>query len=119
MTNAYNDYQDLLKAAALRFVLRHQCEHLGDDAKLFDRTVSSLVNDHDVLTQMAEKVTNLAMIDASNIRDRQRLDTTSSTTTHSIIVDPETGEAWAIPVSLIYERILCAPDSSRFRVATA
>lgn len=119
MTSAPSDYQDLLKAAALRFILRHQCEHLGDDAKLFDRTVINLVNDHDVLTQTAEKITNLAMIDASGIRDRKQLDVTSSTATHSIIVDPETGEAWAIPVSLIYERILCAPDSSRFRVANA
>lgn len=106
----------MLKAAALVFLERHQCEHLGDDQQLFDRAVHHLVSDFDVLTQVAEKMVHLASSDMNAIRDRQRLDVTSSTDTHSVIIDPCTGSAWAVPVSLIYERIIASPDSCRLRI---
>lgn len=114
---AVQEYQDVLKAAALTFLERHQCEHLGNDQQLFDRAVQHLVADYDVLTQMAEKMVHLACSDMTAVRDRQRLDIVSSTSTHTVIIDPATGNAWAVPVSLIYERILNAPDNGRFRVA--
>lgn len=119
MTNlpAVQEYQDLLQAAALVFLERHQCEHLGDDQQLFGRAVQHLVSDYDVLTQTAEKMVHLACSDLSVVRDRQRLDIVSSTSTHTVIIDPATGNAWAVPVSLIYERILNAPDNGRLRVA--
>ena len=114
---AVQEYQDVLKAAALTFLERHQCEHLGNDQQLFDRAVQHLVADYDLLTQMAEKMVHLACSDMNAIRDRQRLDIVSSTSTHTVIIDPATGNAWAVPVSLIYERILNAPDNGRFRIA--
>ena len=114
---AVQEYQDVLKAAALTFLNRHQCEHLGNDQQLFDRAVQHLVADYDVLTQMAEKMVHLACSDMNAIRDRQRLDIVSSTSTHTVIIDPTTGNAWAIPVSLIYERIINAPDNGRYRLA--
>lgn len=113
---AVKGYQDMLKGAALVFLERHQCEHLGDNRQLFDRAVQHLVADYDVLTTMAEKMVHLACSDMSAVGDRQRLDIVSSTSTHTVIIDPATGNAWAVPVSLIYERILNAPDNSRFRV---
>lgn len=114
---AVQEYQDVLKAAALVFLERHHCEHLGDDQQLFDRTVQHLVSDYDVLTQTAEKLVHLACSEMTAVCDRQRLDIVSSTSTHTVIIDPATGKAWAVPVSLIYERILNAPDNGRFRVA--
>ncbi|VVO66593.1 hypothetical protein PS903_01056 [Pseudomonas fluorescens] len=114
---AVQEYQDTLKTAALLFLERHQCEHLGDDVRLFDRAVQHLVADYDVLTQMAEKVVHLAFSDMTAVYERQRLDIVSSTSTHTVIIDPATGNAWSIPVSLIYERILNAPDNGRFRIA--
>lgn len=114
---AVQQYQDMLKAAALVFLERHQCEHLGDDQQLFDRAVQHLVTDYDVLTTMAEKMVHLACSDMSAVRDRQRLDIVSSTSTHTVIIDPATGSAWSVPVSVIYERILNAPDNGRFRLA--
>jgi len=114
---AVHEYQDMLKAAALVFLERHHCEHLGDDQQLFDRAVQHLVTDYDVLTTTAEKLVHLACSDMSAVRDRQRLDMVSSTSTHTVIIDPATGNAWSIPVSLIYERILNAPDNGRFRIA--
>lgn len=119
MTNlsAAQEYQDTLKDSALVFLERHQCEHLGDNQQLFDRTVQHLVSGYDVPTQTAEKFVHLACSDMSVVRDRQRLDTANSTSTHTVIIDPATGNAWAVPVSLIYERILNAPDNGRFRIA--
>jgi len=116
---AVQEYQDVLKAAALAFLERHHCEHLGNDQQLIARTVRYLVADYDVLTQMAEKMVHLAYSDMNAIRDRQRLDIRNSTATHSVIVDPTTGNAWAIPVSLIYERIINAPDNGRYRLANS
>jgi len=116
---AVQEYQDTLKTAALVFLERHQCEHLGNDQQLFDRAVHHLITDFDVLTTTAEKMVHLASSDMSAVRDRQRLDMVSSTSTHTVIIDPATGNAWAIPVSLIYERILNAPDNGRFRVTAS
>ncbi|MGO4366664.1 hypothetical protein [Pseudomonas sp. PAB10] len=116
---AVQEYQDMLKTAALAFLERHRCEHLGDDQQLFDRTLQHLVADFDVLTQTAERLVHLANSEMSAVCDRQRLDTFSSTSTHTVIIDTATGNAWAIPVSLIYERILIAPDNGRFRVTAS
>jgi hypothetical protein len=115
--SAVQEYQDVLKAAALTYLERHHCEHLSDDQQLIARAVRHLVTDYDVLTQLAEKMVHLAYNDMSAIRDRQRLDVRNSSSTHSVIVDPATGNAWAIPVSLIYERIINAPDNARYRLA--
>ena len=117
--SAAQEYQDVLKAAALTFLERHHCEHLCNDQQLIARAVRHLVADYDVLTQMAEKMVHLAYSDMNAIRDRQRLDIRNSTATHSVIVDPTTGNAWAIPVSLIYERIINAPDNGRYRLANS
>ncbi|TMU71285.1 hypothetical protein FGA82_26475 [Pseudomonas fluorescens] len=115
---AVQEYQDMLKAAASVFLERHRCEHLSDDQQLINRAVQHLVADFDVLTPTAEKIVHLAYSDLSVASDRQRLDVMTSTPTHTVITDTGTGEVWAIPVSLIYERILSAPDNGRFRVTT-
>jgi len=115
---AAQEYKDMLKAAALVFLERHRCEHLSDDQQLLKRAVQHLVSDYDVLTPTAEKVVHLAYSDLSAVSDRQRLDVLTSTPTHTVITDIATGEVWAVPVSLIYERILNAPDNGRFRVTT-
>ncbi|WP_296187927.1 hypothetical protein [Pseudomonas sp. UBA1879] len=115
-TPAAQQYLDVLKAAALAFLERHHSEHLSNDQMLFGRAVQHLVNDFDILTSKAEQIVGLALADLHAIRDRQRLDVLTSTDTHSVIVDPFTGIAWAIPVSLIYERIINTPDNGRFRL---
>ncbi len=109
-------YQEILKEAAQSFLERHQSEHLSNDQQLFDRAVHHLVSDYGVQTQTAEKMVHLASTDMNTIRDRQCLDVHSSTETLSVIVDPVTGITWAIPVSLIFDRIINAPDSGRLRI---
>lgn len=115
---AVQEYQDVLKAAALVFLERHQIQHLSNDQQLIKRAVQHLVADFDALTPTAERVVHLAYSDLSATNDRQRLDILTSTPTHTVITDTATGEVWAVPVSLIYERILNAPDNGRFRVTT-
>jgi hypothetical protein len=112
------EYQDMLKAAASLFLERHQCEHLSNDQQLIKRAVQHLVSDFDVLTPTAEKLVHLAYSDLSAASGRQRLDVLTSTPTHTVITDTSTGEVWAIPVSLIFDCILNAPDNGRFRVST-
>jgi hypothetical protein len=116
---AVQEYQDMLKSAAFSFLERHQCEHLGDDQQLFTRAVQHLVTDYNATTQQAERLVHLANSEVSAVSDRQRLDTVNSTATHTVIFDTATGNAWAIPVSLIYERILIAPDNGRFRITAS
>lgn len=110
------EYQDVLKTAAIAFLKRHQCEHLNRDHQLFERAVRHLVGTHDVLVRTAERIVGSACAELEAISERQRLDVLSSSETHSVIVDPYTGTAWAIPVSLIYERIIKAQDNERFRL---
>ncbi|MEE5114181.1 hypothetical protein V2J95_05240 [Pseudomonas alliivorans] len=112
-------FQDLLKAEALTFLERHHCEHLGNDKKLFDRAVQHLVSQYCVTAQIAEPLVHLASTDMAAICDRQRLDVGSCTATHTVITDPSTGHTWAIPVSLIYERIINAPDNGRYRITNS
>lgn len=109
----------MLKASAFAFLERHRCEHLGDDQQLFKRAVQHLVTDYNAVTQHAERLVHLASSEMSAVSNRQRLDIVSSTSTHTVIIDPATGNAWAVPVSLIYERILNAPDNGRFRVTAS
>jgi hypothetical protein len=116
--HAVQEYQDMLKTAALLFLERHQCEHLSDDQQLVKRAVQHLVADFDVLTPTAEKIVHLAYSDLAATTDRQRLDIQTSTPTHTVFTEAGTGKVWAIPVSLIYERILNAPDNGRFRITT-
>jgi hypothetical protein len=106
-TPAAQQYQDVLKAAALGFLERHHSEHLSNDQMLFDRAVQHLVNDFDLITSKAEQIVNLALTDLHAIRDRQRLDIVTSTYRHTFrdCRSGFTGNAWAVPVSLIYERI--------------
>lgn len=114
---AEKDYTDMLKASALSFLERHQCEHLGNDQQLFGRAVKHVVATYDVQTQVAERIVHLASSDMIAIRDRHRLDIGSSTSTYTVIIDPVTGAAWVVPVSLIVERILSGPDNEHHRLA--
>lgn len=117
MSIVQKDFQETLQTTALHFLLRHQSEHLAYDGKLLDRAVLLLVNDFNVPEHTAEKIVSRATSDLTAVRDRQRMDLANSTSTHTVVIDPETGTAWSIPVALIFERIIGSPDSTRYRVA--
>lgn len=110
-----SDYQECMQRAALAFLERHQAEHLGDLSTLLNRTVNHLVNSLDVTEPVAIKLTSLAHVELVDIAFRQRLDLDFSSDTVVVIKDPVKGFCWSVPVSLIYERILNAPDNVRLR----
>lgn len=109
------DYQECMQNAALAFLERHQAEHLGDLSVLFNRTIHHLVSSFDVAESIAIKFTSLAHIELVEIAFRQRLDLDYSSDTVVVIKDPIKGLCWSVPVSMIYERILNAPDNVRLR----
>ncbi|WP_448649448.1 hypothetical protein [Pseudomonas corrugata] len=113
------DYQECMQNAALAFLERHQAEHLGDLSALFSRTVIHLTSSFDVAEPVAIKLTSLAHIELVEIAFRQRLDLDYSSDTVVVIKDPVKGFCWSVPVSLIYERILNAPDNVRLRSANS
>lgn len=113
------DYQECMQNAALAFFERHQAEHLGDLSALFNRTVIHLMSSFNVAESVAIKLTSLAHIELLEIAFRQRLDLDYSSDTVVVIKDPIKGLCWSIPVSLIYERILNAPDNVRLRSANS
>lgn len=113
------DYQECMQNAALAFFERHQAEHLSDLSALFNRTVIHLVSSFNVAESVAIKLTSLAHIELLEIAFRQRLDLDYSSDTVVVIKDPIKGLCWSVPVSLIYERILNAPDNVRLRSANS
>jgi len=113
------DYQQCMQNAALAFLERHQAEHLGDVSALLNRAVNHLVSSFDVAEPIAIKLTSLAHVELVEIAFRQRLDLDYSSDTVVVIKDPIKGFCWSVPVSLIYERILNAPDNVRLRSANS
>ncbi|MEB0090051.1 hypothetical protein RHM65_22355 [Pseudomonas sp. CCI4.2] len=113
---AVQEYQDMLKASALSFLKRHQGEHLGEPVKLLDRAINHLVSSFNETESAAIKLVSLAFIDLTGISLRQRIDLDYSTDTTVVVRDPVKGLSWAIPVDLIYDRIIKAPDAGRLRL---
>ncbi|MDQ0978499.1 hypothetical protein [Pseudomonas synxantha] len=113
------DYQECIQNAALAFLERHQAEYLSDISALLNRTINHLVSSFDVAESIAIKLTSLAHIELVEIAFRQRLDLDYSSATVVVIKDPIKGVCWSVPVSLIYERILNAPDNVRLRSANS
>lgn len=113
------DYQECMQSAALAFLERHQAEHLADLSTLLNRTIDHLVSSFDVTESVAIKLASLAHLELQGVAYRQRLDLDYSNTTVVVIKDPIKGVCWSVPVSLIYERILTAPDNVRLRSANS
>ncbi|NWD44465.1 hypothetical protein [Pseudomonas yamanorum] len=114
----YQEYQATMQAAALAFLLRHQGEHLGNDQLLFCRAVQHLVGSLEVPLHMAEKLVSRAYGELKSNNDRHQLDVDASSGAVAVITDPASGLTWAVPVSLIYQRIIKAPENRRLRLVT-
>jgi hypothetical protein len=112
----YREYQETMQTAALAFLERHQCEHLGSDQLLFSRAVQHLAGCLEVPWQIAEKLVNRAYGELKSNNDRHQLDIKASSSNVAVITDPASGQTWAVPISMIYQRILNAPDNCRLRL---
>lgn len=114
----YQEYQATMQRAALAYLERHQGEHLGNDQLLFTRAVQHLLISLEVPLHMAEKLVSRAYGELKSSNNRHQLDVDASSGTVAVITDPASGLTWAVPVSLICQRIINAPDNRRLRLVT-
>lgn len=109
------DYQEMLQAAALGFLTRHQAQHLGSDQCLFSRCVSYLESCFECSEATAQNITSYAYGDLISGEDNRYLDVSCSTGRVAMLVDPKSGICHAVPVSLIFQHLIDTPKRRRLR----
>lgn len=114
----HQEYEACMQLAALCFLQRHQAEYLGNDPLLFCRAVQHLTASLEVPLHRAEKLVARAYGELKCSSDLHQLDVEASSTTVAVVTDPSSGLTWAVPVNLIYERIINATDNRRLRLVT-
>lgn len=114
----HQEYEASMQLAALFFLQRHQAEHLGNDQLLFSRAVQHLTASLEVPLHRAEKLVTRAYGELKCSSNRHQLDVDASSTTVAVVTDPSSGLTWAVPINLIYERIIKATDNRRLRLVT-
>lgn len=112
------DFNATLLNASLAFLRRHQGQHLGSDDMLFARGVRYLMSGFNVAQHAAEKLVSQAYDNLKNLSEDQHLVLDSCSEKTLVVADPDTGLTWAIPVALIYERIIYAQDDHRLHLVT-
>ncbi|WP_204126894.1 hypothetical protein [Pseudomonas ogarae] len=112
MNNASTDldYQDSMLIAAKGFLVRHQSEHLNSDTQLLSRITEHLIAALNVEPAMARRLAELAFSEFNTFKNGQCLDLSVSSPAVAQIYQPSTGLSWAVPVELIYQRIIAAPE---------
>lgn len=108
--------KEVLKAWALRFIRRHHSEHLTYDY-LVSRTAVVLRQGFILSDDDSTAIAELALQEFLANRNPKAVDSSRSTSTHTVITDPSTGAAWAIPADVVFEYVIRTPDSTRFRIA--
>lgn len=114
----HSEYQSSMQWAALCFLQRHQAEYLGNDQLLFCRAVNRLSSSLEVPLHMAEKLVARAYGELKCSNNSHLLDVDASSHSVAVVTDPGSGLTWAVPVNLIYERIINATDNRRLRLVT-
>lgn len=108
--NPEREYRASMQDAALCYMQRHQAEHLGNDQQLFTRTVAHLQTTLEVPTYLAENLTGLAYGQLRAGAGQRRLDLKSSSESVAVFADPASGKSYAIPVALIFQYLVEAPE---------
>lgn len=101
------DYRYSMQLAALGFLLRHQAEHLGDQADLFERATNHLVNTLEVPAFMAADLVHLAMGQMTEGKASRlfRLEADPTGTTGIVhLVDVLSGDRVPIPLRILPHR---------------
>ncbi len=113
MTTHTTDYQADMQAAALRFMQRHQAEHLGEGQLLFTRALGYLTTSLGVSQALAEKLVTRAWGELTSANQPYRLDLEHSSEHTVAIVDPASGMTLAVPVALIAQHLIDTPKRRR------
>jgi hypothetical protein len=104
------EYRTTMQSAALCFMQRHQAEHLDNDQQLFTRAVTYLQTTLEVPIYLAETLAGLAYGELRTAGDQRRLDLTCSSESIAVFTDPASGQSFAIPVALIFQHLIDAPE---------
>lgn len=103
------DLQDTLQEAALHFLRRHKDEHLRGEQELFSRAVEHLVVTFAAQQALAENIVARAYGELNVPEAGRYLDMTNSTANAAIVVDPQSGRHFVIPVNLIFQHLIDSP----------
>jgi hypothetical protein len=112
-THQKPDFNELLEAAALGFLQRHDSEYLGSNQVLFSRAVEVLTCTYTATQAQAENAVARAYGELRSQGERRYLDISTSTGHVAIIVDPDSGLSHTVPVSEICKRLLDTPERRR------
>lgn len=118
MNTPADDYKLSMQQAALAYLRRHQAQHLGDDQLLFSRAVQYMTTALQVPVHMAEGLVSRAYGEIKSNGDQRRIDLDTSTEKLAVLTDPASGLTYAVPVHLIFERLIDTPDRRRLRVVS-
>lgn len=104
------EYRDSMQQAARTFLERHQAEHLGDDARLFERAARYLVQCMEVPVFMAQRLVHLAM---SDLGEPQQpwigIDLANGPDYSSVLlIDRRTGERVLTPRRILPSRFIAS-----------
>lgn len=108
--NPEREYRAAMQTAALCYMQRHQAEHLDNDQQLFSRTVIYLQTTLEVPVYLAETLTGLALGELRSDGGQRHLDLKNSSQSVAIVTDPTSGKSFAIPIALIFEHLVDAPE---------
>lgn len=99
------DYLDIMQAAALTYLRRHECEHLGHSQALLTCAAEHLqligVPQH-----TAERLVARAHDQLEALKGHRFLDIDSSTGDVVVLVNPATGLRYHIPVQEIFDALI-------------
>lgn len=109
------DYQETLQEAALGFLTRNQAQHLGNDQCLFSRAVAHLVDSFCCSQATAENCVARAYGDLKSGNDNRYMDISGSSGKVAMLIDPDSGICHAVPVKMIFDRLIDAPARRRLR----
>lgn len=116
--SAAPNYREILDAAAHGYLQRHQAQHLANEMHLFNLAVAYLMASYGATKVMAENTVARAVIQLHRGGERRFLDVSTSTSATAVIVDPDSGITHTVPVALICQLLLDAPERQRLRAAT-
>lgn len=111
------DHMDTLQQAALGYLRRHTGKYLQEQ-DLFDQAVSHLLTAFDSSLAVAENTVARAYAQMRNGPDSRYLDISTSSSHLAMLVDPSSGMHYAVPVSMIFDRLIGPAPKNHLRLAS-
>ncbi|MDP2127221.1 MAG: hypothetical protein Q8K97_07565 [Pseudohongiella sp.] len=106
------DFLDKLNTVALAYLRRRTVMHLSEQ-QLFSTAVDHLITTTDCTRQTAENTVARAYGELRSEGEPRYLDITNSTANVAMIVDPNSGMTWPVPISLILQQVIDTPQRRR------